>query len=234
MTISLLLPTRQRREQFTRFCNSALQTADDPSEVEIVAYVDDDDGSYDGLEMLNLVVVRGPRVVLSEMWNACWKAASGEYFMHCGDDLVFKTHGWDREFTKAIDDFPGKIAFVWGDDLNDESQRNEFGTHGMVHKNWTDVVGYFCPPYFVSDYNDTFFNDLSRKLHVQRYLHHVKTEHMHYSLGKSEIDQNTRERLERHANEHPEEIYNSPKFQAEMEQKREALQAFINKTRGWT
>lgn len=228
MKISLLVPTRQRREQLSRFYVSAMNMADTPHEVEVVAYIDNDDDSYKGLKLPRLRFVVGPRVILSEMWNECWRNAEGEYFMHCGDDLVFKSKGWDTEMTEAIDSFPGKIAFVWGDDFNDESQRNEFGTHGMVHKNWTNVVGYFCPPYFASDYNDTFFNEVAEKLHVRRYLHQVKTEHMHYSLGKAEIDQNTRDRLARHEKEHPEDIYNSLWFQAEMEQKREKLQEFIN------
>jgi hypothetical protein len=207
--VSLLLPTRQRRERFIGFYNSAMQTADNPQRVEVVAYVDDDDSSYDGLKLPRLTLVRGPRVVLSEMWNKCWENAKGTIYGHMGDDILFRTKGWDTEIVNAINSFPNKIGLVWGDDLNDESQRNEFCTHGFIHKNWTDVTGRFVPPYFSSDYNDTWFNDVSKGIGKQRYLHHVKTEHMHFSLGKSEMDQNTRDRLERHQRDRPEEIYRS-------------------------
>jgi hypothetical protein len=128
--------------------------------------------------------IKGERIILSEMWNRCWKIAKGEYFGHMGDDIVFKTKGWDTEIKNAIDSFPKKIGFVWGDDVNDQSQHYEFGTHGFVHKNWTDVIGRFVPPYYSSDYNDTHFNDVSKELGVQKYLHHVVTEHMHYTVGK--------------------------------------------------
>lgn len=228
--ISLLLPTRQRREELARFYVSAMNMADRPHEVEVVAYVDNDDDSYKGLKLPRLTFVVGPRLVLSEEWNECWRQAKGEYFMHCGDDLVFRSKGWDTHMTEAIDSYPGKIAFVWGDDHNDESQRNEFGTHGMVHKNWTDVIGRFVPPYFVSDYNDTWFNDVAKALNVRRYLHEVKTEHMHFSLGKSEIDQNTKERLARHEANDPGQIYNSPEKQAERQQEIEKLRAFIRES----
>lgn len=227
MKISLLLPTRQRRKELTRFYVSAMNMADRPNDVEVVAYVDHDDESYKGLKLPRLRFVVGPRLVLSEEWNECWRHAKGEYFMHCGDDLVFKSKGWDTMMTEAIDAYPGKIAFVWGDDFNSDSQRNEFGTHGMVHKNWTDVIGRFVPPYFVSDFNDTWFNDAAQAMNVRRYLHEVKTEHMHFSLGKSEIDDNTRERLARHETQHPEEIYNSREKRAERQQEIEKLREFI-------
>lgn len=227
MKISLLLPSRQRRNDLIRFYNSAMETADNPKDIEVVVYIDNDDGAYDGLELPRMTIIRGERIVLSEMWNACYKACKGDYLMHCGDDLVFKSKGWDTEMTQAIDSYPGKIAVVWGDDYDDGTSRHDFGTHCMIHRNWAETVGYFVPPYFVSDYNDTFFNDVGEKLHVRKYLHHVKVEHMHFSRGKADIDRNTQERLDRHAAYKPEDIYHGAEFQAEMEQKRELLQEFI-------
>lgn len=231
--ISLLLPSRQRPKELERLWNSALDTADKPNELELVVYIDDDDKSYDKLILSSPVVfVNGPRehdgkVNLSIKWNECWKKANGEIFMHCGDDIIFRTKGWDTAVREAIDTRPGKICFVWCNDVSDESSRHEFGTHGFIHKNWTDVVGRFVPPYFVSDYNDTWLNDVSRKLNVQTYIHHHTTEHMHFSLGKSKIDKNTEERLKRHEKERPEEIYNSPEKVAEREKEVEKLREFI-------
>lgn len=224
--ISLLLPTRKRPEWLVRFYDSAMSTADNKKQVEVVVYIDDDDDSYDNIKLPRLVKVRGPRVVLSEMWNACWKAARGEYFGHMGDDIIFRSPHWDTLVTQAIDAHTGKIAFVWGNDHSPESQRNVFGTHGFVHKNWTDTVGYFVPPYFVSDYNDTFFNEVARKLNVATYIHEIHTEHMHFSLGKALIDETTQDRLDRHERGRPEEIYKSDWFQQEMDQKRDALARF--------
>lgn len=228
MKISLLLPTRQRPEQFKRFYNSAMETADKPGLIEVVAYRDNDDNSYEKVDYYNLIWVSGERIVLSEMWNECWKRASGDIYGHMGDDIVFRTQGWDTAIKQAIVARPKKICFVWCNDVSPESQRHEFGTHGFIHKNWTDTVGRFLPPYFVSDYNDTWLNDIARALGVNTYLHQHITEHMHYSLGKAEKDQNTLDRLARHEKERPQDIYNSEEKRLEREAEIEALREFIN------
>lgn len=212
---------------FTRLYNSAMDTADNPEAIEFVIYVDDDDGSYDNLELPRLKKIRGERIVLSKMWNACYEAATGDIFHHCGDDNVFRTQGWDTVVRGAFKQESDHIMFVYGNDGNGESERNQFGTHGFVHRNWVKVVGYFVPPYFVSDYNDTFLNDVAKKLGRHRFVD-ILIEHMHYSLGKMEVDQNTRDRLNRHASQKPDMLYNSDEFQKEMEEKREKLQEFIN------
>lgn len=227
--IALLLPTRQRPEYFMRFVESALKTADKPEEVIISAYIDEDDKTYDDRVFPKSVyITHGPRIILSEMWNRTYEAVKdmAEYFGHMGDDIVFRSNGWDTAIKEAIDSYPKKIAFVWGDDSNGESQRNEFGTHGFIHKNWCDVVGRFVPPYFSSDYNDTWFNDVAQALNVRRYLDSVKTEHMHVSLGKMPMDQNTVDRLVRHERDKPGDIY-ADKLPERIEEI-EKLREFIN------
>jgi len=232
--ISLLLPSRQRPEQLARLWNSALDTADKPEELECVVYVDNDDDTYDKYPFHpGIIFIKGPRlhdgkVNLSVKWNECWKLAHGDIFMHCGDDIIFRTKSWDSAIRSIINSYPKNICFVWCNDLSDGSYRNNFGTHGFIHRNWTDVIGRFVPPYFVSDYNDTWFNDVAEKLGVRNYLHEYITEHMHFSLGKAEMDNNTQERLKRHEREHPEELYYSRELRIEREDEIEKLREFIN------
>lgn len=213
-----------------RLYKSALELADNPEAVDVVCYIDDDDSSYSGLKLHQLTKVFGPRVVLSKMWNRCFEEAKGDILHHCGDDIIFRTKGWDTKVREAFSADDDRIVFVYGSDGNGDSERNQFGTHGFIHRNWVNVVGYFVPPYFVSDYNDTFLNDLAKKLGRHRYID-ILTEHMHYSLGKMPVDQNTKDRLARHEKERPDMLYNSVEFQAEIETKREALQEFINENR---
>ena len=146
-------------------------------------------------------------------------------------DIVFRTDGWDCAIEEAITARPGNICFAWCNDVSPESNRNEFGTHGFVHRNWTDITNRFVPPYFASDYNDTWFNDVARALGVTTYLHNFVTEHMHYSLGKAEIDQNTKERLDRHAQTKPDQIYSSDEKRLEREEEIKRLREFIEKAR---
>lgn len=190
--ISILCPTRKRLEMFKRMYQSALDLAE--TKIECVAYIDDDDDSYDRLEMPNLIKVRGERIVLSRMWNRCWQEANNDFYMHAGDDNIFRTKGWD---TKIIQAFPDdKIAFVHGRDGSDQD-RTGFGTHGFLHRNWTDAVGYFVPPYFSCDWNDTWLNDVSDMIGRHVFVEDVLIEHMHPVWNKRQKDQSDVEREQR-------------------------------------
>lgn len=211
MKISLLLPSRQRPIQLMRLYNSAIELAEKPDDIEMVVYVDDDDTGYDELiesPPKNTIFIKGPRKTISKCWNDCWKASTGDIFFHAGDDIVFRTQDWDKVVRDKFAEYDDRIVFVYGNDGNGESDRNQFGTHGFIHRNWTDVVGYFVPPYYESDYNDTHLNDLAKG--IKRHQHiDILTEHLHFSLGKSEMDQNSRDRLERHEKQNPGALYES-------------------------
>ena len=229
MKISLLLPSRQRSNKLMELYRSAMNLADDPTNVEMVVYIDDDDTDYN--ELLQTPPPRttfliGPRKTISKCWNDCWRASTGEIYFHAGDDVIFRTQGWDTIVRNLFAEYPDKIVFAYGDDGNIDSNNNQFGTHGFIHKNWTNVVGYFVPPYYESDYNDTHLNDIAKELGRHRHID-ITTEHMHYSLGKSEIDENTKERLERHTKQKPEEIYNSREMRLERADQVEKLRQFI-------
>ena len=208
--ISILMPTRQRPLNVFRLWQSVLETADDVSNIEMILYIDEDDHSYDDLEV-PFIKVSGERIILSEMWNKCYEKASGDILMHCGDDIIFRTKGWDTIVSNKFKEYPDNIAFVYG---NDGSHFNGvFGTHGFIHRDWVEAVGYFVPPYFVSDYNDTWLNDVAKM--IGRHIHvDIFTEHMHYLFGKAVIDKNTLDRLDRHnQNGGVESLYNSLEMQ---------------------
>ena len=200
-----------------------MATANLPKAVEVVAYVDDDDDSYD-FSLPRLRYVRGPRIVLSEMWNKCYDKAKGDIFGHMGDDIIFRSDNWDSLVKSVFDSYEDKIVFVHGDDMSDV-HRNNFGTHGFIHKNWVNAVGYFVPPYFSSDYNDTWLNDVANALNRRIYIDAVKTEHMHYIFNKAEKDQTHEERLARHANDRVDEIYaaKKPEREADVEKLRKVM-----------
>lgn len=200
--ISLLVPSRKRSKMLQSMYQSALDTAE--GSIECVAYIDNDDPSYDYLDMPNLVRVYGARIVLSSMWNRCQEEANSEYYMHCGDDLIFRTKGWD---TKIVNAFPeDKIAFVHGRDGSPQDDVR-FGTHGFLHKKWVDTVGYFVPPYFSCDYNDTWLNDVSNMIDRHIFVEDVLIEHMHPVWGKRDKDQSDREREQRGAEDNVVQMY---------------------------
>lgn len=202
--ISLLCPSRGRPAQLAAMWRSAACNAT-THDVELVARLDDDDpdlAAYGHTDVPALSFITGPRSLLSDCWNEAATAARGDILMHCGDDIRFRTHGWDRLIADA---FPRDgVALVHG---RDGFQDAALGTHGFVTRRWVDTVGYFVPPLFSSDYNDTWLNDVADRIGRRVYVPEVLTEHMHPAAGKGEWDRTHRERLERHAADDPAAIY---------------------------
>jgi hypothetical protein len=208
--ISILTPTRGRPDNIARIVNSALETALRPNLIEFIFYVDvDDQPSGDTIEHLastgaNTMMIAGERIVLSEMWNECARHARSDIMMHCGDDIIFRSDNWDEYILGEFERYPDGIVLVHG---RDGYQDQRLATHGFRHRNWMNVVGNFVPPYFSSDYNDTWVTEVADMLGRRSYLESVYTEHMHPVVGKATIDQTHQERLDRHARDDPGRTY---------------------------
>lgn len=209
--LALLLPTRGRPDNLIRFYNSAMETAAYPEQVGVFVAIDDDDDSYDEMfdsPPMNMTLFKVKRQTLSKYWNDCYEKAKDDYviFGHMGDDIVFQTEGWDSIIRSKFNDVEDKIAFVFGDDGSPHN--GKFGTHGFIHKRWVDTVGYFVPPYFSSDYNDTWLNDVAKA--IGRHIHvPILTEHMHPDFDKAEFDKTHQERVERHKRDNVGQLYDS-------------------------
>lgn len=224
--ISILCPTRGRPDNVRRLIESARATATGP--VEFVFYVDDDTtGSVPAFEchQMSVGVITGPRICLSEMWNRCWEMARADVGMHCGDDIVFRTHGWDQAVLEAFEAVPDRIALVHCDD----GFNYGCATHSFLHRRWVDAVGYFVPPYFASDYNDLWLTEVAKKLGRKVYLPDVLTEHMHPAAGKGTWDRTHRERLARHKAEGVDQLYKDlvPKRREDVKKLRAAIKAHV-------
>lgn len=204
--ISILVPTRHRPKNIQRLWRSVVKTVSDINNIELIVYIDNDDPSYDEVMNVPMTRVRGDRIVLSEMWNRCYEHATGDILMHCGDDIIFRTKGWDAKVEDTFAQIPDRIAFVFGDDGSPHN--GTFGTHGFIHREWVKAVGYFVPPYFSSDYNDTWLNDVAKM--IDRHIHiDIFTEHMHPDLKKARLDITHKERIERHQRDNVAQLYES-------------------------
>ena len=204
--ISVLCPTRGRPENVRRLAATALGTA--AGVIELVLYADDDaPGSVpqDVAVMPWVKVVTGPRIVLSDTWNKCWERASADVFMMCGDDVAFRTPGWDQVVLAEFGRWADRIVFVHGED---GIQGPGFGSHGFIHRKWADTVGYFSPPWFSCDFCDTWLNHvaitLGRSVRVP-----ILTEHMHPNAGKGDWDRTHQERAARGASDNVQALYDS-------------------------
>lgn len=208
MNISILCPTRKRVDSVKRLIDSAFENAFEPDKVEFVFYIDEDDLETKNFlkNINNTIITGGERIVLSQMWNVCCEAATSDIFMHCGDDIIFRTKNWDTIILQTFEKYSDKIIFVHG---NDGFWEDKLGTHGFLHRNWVKTLGYFVPPYFSSDFNDTWLTEISNNIGRKIYIPELFTEHMHPAFNKGSWDLTHQERLERHKRDNPEQIYSS-------------------------
>ncbi len=194
---SLLVPTRGRPDSMKRFCDSAWSTALHPENVEIVFYIDADDTEslnyYETVKQDSRIkVVVGPRIFLAEAWNVLCRAATYDIIMQTGDDAVFRTQGWDKRVAEEFDKHPDKILLAFA---KDGLQDGKIGTLNFAHKNWVKVVGYYMPPFFYSDYTDTWLTDVAKRVGRAVYMSDVFIEHLHPDAGKAEMDKTHQDRM---------------------------------------
>jgi hypothetical protein len=209
--ISVLVPSRGRPDSFARTVVTAVENAAHPLHLEFVVRLDHDDPAlpaYSQPEFAGVRYLTGERCLLSDAWNECYAAASGEIVMHCGDDITFNTPGWDGMVMAEFAVCPDKILFVHGDDLGPHG--HDLGTHGFVHRRWVEEIGYFLPPIFSCDWADVWLTEVADELGRRRFLPFV-TEHHHYTFGKAERDETHAEREERGERDNVKMLYQQTK-----------------------
>ena len=210
MNISLLVPTRNRPIQLRKLIISAYETASDPDSVEFCFYINDEGASTDSEEVItsfnnkNLRFKRGEKCILGELWNRALELATADILWHGNDDIVFRTSGWDKVILDAFEACKDKILFVYPANGNPKQQS---GTHGFLHRNWVDVIGYFTAPYFSSDCCDGWLNEVAISLGRRVFVPNVLLEHMHFTLKKSSMDSVYAERIEAGVRDNVGQIY---------------------------
>jgi hypothetical protein len=231
LNISILAPTRNRPAIVKRMVVSAFETASEPDKLECCFYIDDDDCvSEQALAgFTNIKIKCGKRIVLGDMWNKVFELASADIFMHGNDDVIFRTTGWDKAVMDAFAEYDDKIVFVY---CNNGNPNQKSGTHGFLHRNWVDTIGYFTPPYFCSDCCDGWLNEVALALDRYVFLSDILIEHMHYTLGKSELDTTYKERIANGKRDNPHQLYlnKEPERLENVEKLREVM--FENRIRG--
>jgi len=127
------------------------------------------------------------------MYNELYRIATGELFMFAADDIAFRTKGWDTIVSKEFDKYNDKILFVYGED---GFQHGRIGTHGFLHNNWIETVGYILPPKLASSYTDEWITELAIRVKRKCYIPDLLIEHFHPAAGKAPTDTTYTQRTE--------------------------------------
>ena len=221
--ISLLVPTRKRPQRLRELINSVIETSFNPQ--EILCYVADDDDSYDPSVFPEARFVNGPRLIMSDLWNALLPHAKGDIYMLCADDVLFRTYGWDLVVEAAFEAVPDKILLAFGDDGSPSGKI--FSTLPFVHKRWVEVVGYFTGPGFSADFSDTWPFDVATMIERTKLLP-IFTEHCHHAWGKAGKDLVYQENDARYKRDRPDLLYKQrlPERERDAEKLRKAIEEF--------
>jgi len=194
MGIDILIPTRKRVDRLKETLESIEQTKSDNIQIRYYIYWDHDDQkslkeyiytSHSDTKEVHYIG-SSDEINLSQMWNKLAEISSGDILMHAGDDIIFETKDWDlmveAEFIKCED----KILLVYGDD---GIQREKLATHGFYSRKAMEVIGYFMPPYFEANYNDTWWTNIYGQIGRKKYLPNMKIEHMHFNKYPGLMDE---------------------------------------------
>lgn len=110
MLVSVLIPSRARPERLQKTLNSVMETVENPSIVEVLIRLDNDDHHrYGGLTWAGpeVGILRGERMKgyasLNLMYTELAEVATGKYVMIMNDDCWFLTKGWDSALAAIPD-----------------------------------------------------------------------------------------------------------------------------------
>ncbi len=196
--ISVLLPTRKRPESLMRMLSSMFGTADEPTEIEVVVYIDDDDSFSQQLDfgIWNVKRVVGPRQTMGRLNSICYGQSTGEIVMLGNDDVIVQTRGWDTKIRIEHANFADEVYLMYPNDMH---KGGKLSTFPIVSRLTCDTVGDPFPADYRGAFIDVHLMDIFKQLEGYghrrvRYLEHIVFEHMHYKLGKSVFDETYRQR----------------------------------------
>lgn len=185
--ITLCTPTRGRPSRFVQMVNSAFSTAANNDNVQIAAWLDEEDVDYPVLP--GVVYGKGPRPLtqdgflqMSGLWNRAWEIGSGDIAMMCADDVVFETPGWDEMVQKAFDSVPDRIVMVSTRNGQDDRPILPF-----VSREWIDVAG-FAPEDWPGWFSDEWIWSMAAELGRVIFLPDVMIRHNQFGYDATYTD----------------------------------------------
>lgn len=200
MSILTLVPSRGRPERAQAMADSYLATAS--GEAALIILVDPDDPALEGYRDVRPqpVVMPKPMGYTAALnWGAThglrahalsrgidWgepdpREADFDVLGAFGDDVLFRTPGWDRIVEQAL----ATPGIAYGDDL----------IHGKNHPSavWMSsaiakALGWLALPATTHQWADDAWKRLGQELGLLRFLPDVVVEHLHPAVGKAEWD----------------------------------------------
>jgi hypothetical protein len=151
MTISVLVPSRERPELLARSIES-LGTGD----LEVIVALDEDDPrlpDYDGLGTAMVGPRHGYRS-LQRYYNSLAARANGEWLLLWNDDCVMKTHDW----IEIVHSHDGRIV-VLNPRTNHDNWRIDMNVFPIFPRKMVELMGHVS----LSRHNDSWIEYVARE-----------------------------------------------------------------------
>ena len=197
MIISVILPTRNRRDLAQNFIRSLYEKSYKPDQIELVLCIDDDDESYENFDLFfeKAMTIKSPRMGLGQITYNGICRSYGEIIFLCNDDVRVETEGWDEEFRKIHRSFPDQIYLMAPNDMNKSNTLFVFPTFSrklfaLLHEYPRQYKGAFI---------DTHLHEIFKSLKYKGYdrfafLEHVRFVHTHFRVTGEKPDKTYLER----------------------------------------
>lgn len=180
--IGILIPTRERPDDFIIFADSWRNTTEGLSDV--IVWVDDDDKSYDEIKSKypEFIYETGERNTPLTLLNklAIKYQDKYDYLSFMEDDCNFNTNGWESVFIKKLEEL-GDNGIVWGNDL---LNKDYIVGLPFINSKIVKKLGYMSPPEIKYLWVDHWWKKIGEALNSLYYFPNIIIEHRHYSTGK--------------------------------------------------
>lgn len=185
--LAVIVPSRERPHNIARLLEAMDATC--RGDTHLVVGVDDDDPTVDdylGFTNCEVVVEAGLRRQLVRWLNllAFPRATEFRFVGHIGDDNVPSSVGWDVRIMESLE----QHRFCFGDDLDPGRAPGSLSIHIFMTADTIQRLGYMGPPRIQHMYVDPVWYAWGKATSIE-FLPDVVLEHLHYSLGRSPMDE---------------------------------------------
>jgi hypothetical protein len=192
--ISILVPTLNRPQNIEALTRSIERTTQHPEDVEILFGIHEDD--HASIKMISALMLEGLRITvraefldrpaefnLSKLWNELYARAKHNILGFFGDDVLFRTTGWDDEVRAEFEN-DYKILLH----CNDVHQRGKYAALFFTHRKVHDAIGYYMNEKFARVHMDTSHVLAFQALDRVVYRDDILTEHLHPTIFSERAD----------------------------------------------
>lgn len=202
---SVMIPTRHRPELLRKAVLALLETAAEPTQMEVLICRDEDDPgtevcSYSGSVFWHTL----PNTHIRDKYNALEKLARGRMLYYWSDDVFMQTQAWDLTMRLFYQNHRHKkfICSVKDDIWNGCMDLNRPAGPFCLTREWVSAVGHSINPKLKWQAIDLWLWDVGRRANLlarpddatgrtggyREYMGMVHAHHAHHERGKDATD----------------------------------------------